>query len=247
MEQMAVVLSEAQPLSQVERVGDTFVAPSKTFTDVLRSAAWWLPFLILVISGYVLTASIQSKVGWQQLVENEIHASPKLTDQMASQSAEQQARQEGYLTMSFRGGFYAGPVLNLAFVAFSSLILWPTINFGFGGKATYGRVFCVGMYAALPGAISALLASLMLWAGRSADTFTTKSMLGSNPGYYLDTPGALKTFLTSFDLFTLWSLVLLGMGLSVVAQTKRSSGYIAVFGWFVVIVLVRTVAAAINP
>ena len=33
-------------LSQGERVIDTFIAPSKTFTDILRSQSWWLPFLI---------------------------------------------------------------------------------------------------------------------------------------------------------------------------------------------------------
>ena len=33
----------AAGLSQVERVVDTFIAPSKTITDILRSTSWWLP------------------------------------------------------------------------------------------------------------------------------------------------------------------------------------------------------------
>ena len=41
-------MAEVTGLSQVERVVDTFVAPSKTFTDILRSTSWWLPFLLLV-------------------------------------------------------------------------------------------------------------------------------------------------------------------------------------------------------
>ena len=241
-----VLAVEGKPLSQTERVVDTFVAPSKTFVDILRSTSWWLPFLLIVIAGYVLTATVQTKVGWQQLVENEIHASPKLSDQMSSLPPDQLAQRERIMQYSFRGGFYAGPLFNLAFVALASLILWPTINFGFGGSATYGKVFAVGMYSALPGAISALLAAIMLFAGRSPETFTTQTLLGSNPGYYIDTPGALKSFLSSFDLFTLWTLVLLAIGLSIVARTKRSAGYIAVFGWFVVIVLFRTAMAAVN-
>ena len=36
-------------LSQMERVVDTFVAPKKTFTDILRSTSWWLPFLLMVL------------------------------------------------------------------------------------------------------------------------------------------------------------------------------------------------------
>ncbi len=237
---------EGTSLSQMERVIDAYIAPSKTFTDIFRSRSWWLPFLLIVLAGYLLTATVQTKVGWQQLVENEIHANPKLSDQMGALPADQLATRERIMQYSFRGGFYAGPLFNLAFVAFAALILWPTINFGFGGSATYGRVFCVGMYAALPGILSAVLAAVMLWAGRSPETFTTTSLLGSNPGYYINTPGALKTLLTSLDVFTLWTLALLGMGLSIVARTKRSAGYLAVFGWFIVIVLFRTALAAVN-
>ena len=237
---------EGKPLSQGERVVDTFVAPSKTFTDVLRNASWWLPFLLLVIGAYALTGAIQTKVGWQQLVENEIHANPKLSDRLASAPPDQAATQQKIMRGSIQGGFYAAPFLNLGFVALAALVLWGTINFGFGGKATYGRVFCVGMYAALPGVISALLAAVMLFAGRSPESFTTQTMLGSNPGYYLETPGALKTFLTSFDIFTLWTAVLMSIGLAIVAGTKRSAGYLAVFGWFVLILLFRTAMAAVN-
>lgn len=245
MPEQAVAV-EASSLSQAERVVDTLTAPSKTFTDILRSASWWLPFLIIAIAGYILTATVQTKVGFQQLVENEIHANPKLADRMSSLPPEQVATQQKMMQYSFRGGFYAGPLFNLGFVALAALVLWMTINFGFGGSATYGRVFAVGMYSALPGAISALLTAVMLFAGRSPETFTMQTMLGSNPGYYIDTPGALKTFLSSFDLFTFWSMVLLAIGLSLVAKTKRSAGYFAVFGWFVVIVLVRTAIAAVN-
>ena len=241
-----VLAVEGAPLSQTERVVDTFVAPSKTFTDVLRSASWWLPFLLILIASYTLTAAIQTKVGWPQLVENEIRSNPKLADRTASFTPEQVAKQQSVMRYSMQGGFYAAPLLNLLFVAISALVLWGTINFGFGGSATFGRVFCVGMYAALPGAISALLAAIMLFAGRSPEGFNTQAMLGSNPGYYIDTPGALKTFLSSLDIFTLWTAVLLSIGISIVARTKRSAGYIAVFGWFVLIVLFRTAMAAVN-
>lgn len=240
------IAAETKPLSQGERVTDTFVAPSKTFDDVLRNASWWMPFLIIVLASYFLTAAIQSKVGWAQLVQNEIHANPKLSDKLASIPPEQIATQQKVMLYSFQGGFYAAPVLNLLFVTISALVLWATINFGFGGSATFGRLFCVGMYAALPGAISALLAGIMLFAGRDPEGFTTQTLLGSNPGYYFETPGALKTFLTTLDVFTIWTLVLLSIGVSIVGRTKRSSGYFAVFGWFVLILLVRTAMAAIN-
>ena len=39
------------------------------------------------------------------------------------------------------------------------------------------------------------------------------------------------------DLVTIWTLMLMGMGIAAVAGVKRNQGYMAVFGWWMVIVL----------
>ncbi len=62
----------APPLSQVERVVDTFVAPSKTFTDILRNQSWWLPFLLIVVIGYGFVFTVDKHVGWDQVLENSL-------------------------------------------------------------------------------------------------------------------------------------------------------------------------------
>jgi len=40
-------------------------------------------------------------------------------------------------------------------------------------------------------------------------------------------------------------MIVLGIGLAIVARTKRSSGLIAVFGWWFLIVIIKTAFAAI--
>ncbi len=59
----AVVGGQGAGLSEVERVVDTFVAPSKTFTDILRSTSWWLPFLLLVVVSFGTTVVVEKQVG----------------------------------------------------------------------------------------------------------------------------------------------------------------------------------------
>src|ERR1700677_1450095 len=49
-------------LSQVERVVDTFIAPTKTFTDILRSTTWWLPFLLAVLVTLAVAFAIDKQV-----------------------------------------------------------------------------------------------------------------------------------------------------------------------------------------
>ena len=57
---------------------------------------------------------------------------------------------------------------------------------------------------------------------------------------------ALYALASSLDVVTIWCLVLMGMGLATVAGVKRSSGYIAVFGWWAIIILIGVGFAAIQ-
>ncbi len=47
---------------------------------------------------------------------------------------------------------------------------------------------------------------------------------------------AIYSLATSIDIITIWTLVLVGIGTATVAGVKRSSGYIAAFGWWILVV-----------
>src|SRR5258708_7913088 len=78
------------PLSQGERVVDTFIAPSKTFTDILRDQSWWLPFVIIVIIGYGFIFTVEKRVGWEQVMENGMKINASQADQVNNAPAAQQ-------------------------------------------------------------------------------------------------------------------------------------------------------------
>lgn len=135
--------------------------------------------------------------------------------------------------------FIANPVLVLAGVAVLSGGLWATINFVFGGRAKYGSIFTVWMYAGLPGIIKPLLGAIAIFAGVAPESFNIKNYAPTNIGAFLDplaTNKAIYTLATSLDAVTIWTLVLLGMGTAMVAGIRRSSGYFAVFGWWALFV-----------
>jgi hypothetical protein len=136
--------------------------------------------------------------------------------------------------------FYVIPLIAFIANAVIAGVLLATINFGFAGKATFWEVFAVAWYAGLPGLIKVLLGIASLLAGLAPESFNSQNFSGTNIGYYLppDSNKALLSLATSFDLITIWTLVLSSIGLAIVARTKRSSGYIAVFGWWILIVLI---------
>jgi hypothetical protein len=129
-----------------------------------------------------------------------------------------------------------------------SLVLMATINFGFGGRAKFSEIFAVSYYAWLPEILRAILGTIVIYSGMAPESFNIKNFAPTNLGAFLDpveTNKALYTLATWLDAVTIWRLVLLGMGIAIVAGTKRSSGYIAVFGWWVLMLLIAVGWAAV--
>ena len=71
-----------QSLSQVERVVDTFIEPSKTFNDIKRNRSWWLPFVILAVLGYVFCGVAVQHVGWESLTTNVLKSQPRNAERL---------------------------------------------------------------------------------------------------------------------------------------------------------------------
>src|ERR1700677_2676208 len=110
------------PLSQVERVIDIFVAPSKTFNDILRSSSWWLPWLLGVLVTLGFGLAIQQKIGWNKTYTNILlQSSQAQQDRLAQLPADQQAKQKAIGASVVQYVFWATPVLSLLFAAIAAV------------------------------------------------------------------------------------------------------------------------------
>jgi hypothetical protein len=233
----------------MQRVTGIFSAPSKTFEDIKRgNRSWWMPWVIMAVVGYLFFAAVTTKVGMQTVVDNQSKLmSESQQEKMAQMPPEQRAITAKWTLYVTEGVFVASPIFVLVVAAIVSLVLWGTINFVFGGKASFGAVFAVWFFANLPSIFKSLLGIIVIFAG-STETFNIKNFAPTNAGAFLsatETNKAIYALATSLDIVTIWSLFLMGMGIAIVAGVKRSSGYIAAFGWWAIIVLVGVGWAAI--
>jgi hypothetical protein len=237
-------------LTQWERVKNAFTAPSKTFEEIRNGhRSWWLPLVIYTVFAYMLFAVVVSRIGIQQVVDNQIHLSPNTEARLAQATPEQRETSNKFSVGLTEAAFIANPVFVIAGVALMSLGIWGTINFAFGGRATFGGIFAMWMYATLPSVIKSFLGMITILAGMAPESFNIKNMAPTNLGAFLDpieTNKALYSLASSIDIVTIWTLILLGMGTSIIAGTKRSSGYIAIFGWWTVFVLVSAGIAVVT-
>ena len=95
---------EPAPLSEVQRLVDVFIAPSKTFTDLRRSAMWWAPFVIIAIIGFLFIYTVDQKVGFRKVVDNQLELQPKQAERIENMPADQREKVMGSRSQ-LRGSF----------------------------------------------------------------------------------------------------------------------------------------------
>jgi hypothetical protein len=245
MSDAVTVESSGPGLSQVERVVDTFVAPSKTFKDILRSTSWWLPFLLMVLISFGSAAVVEKQVGWERVAENQIHQNPKQEEAMANLTPEQRASRMQVTGKIYRYSSFGAFIFILVFVAIFALIYWASFNFGLGAKTTFGQMFAVCMYAGLPRLLTGLLSILTLLFGNSADSYDMRNPVGTNLAYFMPDSGpALKAALSFFDVIGLWNLLLLIIGTAIVAKVSTGKAAAVVVGWWILGLLISVGIAA---
>ncbi|NYF78789.1 YIP1 family protein [Granulicella arctica] len=237
----------AAGLSQVERVVDAFVSPSKTFTDILRNTSWWLPFLLAVVMSIAGAVVIDKQVGFATVVQNTMHDSPKQEEKLAGLEPNQRAAQLHGMSIVYRYTTYASPIFILLITAIGSLVLWASFNFVLGAQTTYGQMFAVWMYASLPRLLSSVLMMITLLFGGNAEAFNAKNPVGTNLGFYLpDAALWLRTLLGFFDVIGIWVLVLMVIGTAIVAKVKRGQAIAVVVGWWALVLILSVGIAAVS-
>lgn len=245
--QTDLALDPAAPrLSQAERVIDTFIAPSKTFTDILRgNTSWWLPVILLFFGSIALGLTVQKQVGFERAYVNDLHNSPAQEERINQMPPAQRATTLAFSAKITQGFTYGFPITLMIGFAIYSLILWAAFNFGLGAQTTFWQVYAVSWYAALPYLITTLLTILTLIFGNSAEAYEYRNPVGTNLAFYLpDAAPALKALLSGFDIIKLWSLALQVIGMAIISRKSMAVSAAIVVGWFVLVLAISAGAAA---
>lgn len=233
-------VAQAAPLSEAARVINTFVAPSRTFTDLRRSASWWLPFLISAIVSLAFVYVADQRVGFRKIAENQLRAQPKQADQverMAADQREKNMQTRTVITKAISYGFFGFILIWYVIVA---AVLLATLKFGLSAEVKFKTLFALVIYSSLPGILKAILAMVSLLAGVAGDAFTFQNPVATNPGYFVDpaTNPVLYGFLSSFDVFAIWTMILAAIGITCISKVKMGTAFAVVFGWFGILVLI---------
>jgi len=239
-------VAEVAPLSEPARVLNTFFAPSKTFTDLRRSASWWLPFLISAIVGAMFVYVVDQRVGFRKVVENQMRIQPKQAERMDRLPSDQREKAMQQQTGFWRVLSYASPLTGLLYYLIIASVLFGTFKFAASADIRFKTMYALVVFAWLPAIFVYLLAILSLLAGVSSDGFLIQNPAATNLGVVVDPTSSpvLYALLSSVDILTFWSLALMAIGVTCISKVKRGTAFAVVFGWFGFWILIKIGLAA---
>jgi hypothetical protein len=226
--------TEPAPLSEGARIVNTFIAPSKTFTDLRRNASWWGPWLLISIFALLFIYSMDRQIGFEQISKNEVAHSSR-ADQFEKLPADQQERQLRISSAFVRYLSYGIPVTILLFFAITTVVLWATFKFGAGADVSFKTAYAIIFYASLPGIIGSILGAISMFAGVDPEGFNVNNPVATNPAYFMDraTNKFLYGMASGLDVIVIWTIVLMGIGFSCTSKVKRTTAIAIVAGWYV--------------
>ncbi len=242
-----VPAADQPPLSEPARILNTFVSPASTFADIRRNQSWWVPWVLLSLMSLAFVFVMGQKIGFDQIMRNEIAKKPAQVEQLEKLSPEDRDRrmEVGAKITSYFS--YASPLFQLVAALIIAGIFLAIFNFGAGAEITYSQSLAIVMYGFLPFLLSTLLAIVSLLVGVDAEGFNVRNPVATNPAYFMNPLEHKFVYglLTAVDVFSIWVVVLLGIGYSSVSKIKRSTAILIVLATFLVYKLGAAAIAAL--
>jgi hypothetical protein len=239
----------APALSQGQRIINTFIAPSKTFTDIQKNSSWWVPWLISALVALAFAVVVGQKMDFRRLVEQQIEQSPRAQKQMEQVPAAQRETIMNFQATAFKVGFYGSPVILLLASLFIALVLWAIFAFGFGSDIGFGRSLAVVFYAGLPTTIfSILLTASILFSPDPNNINILNNPMPTTPAFFMDPAGNkfLYALVSGIEVFKIWWVVLMGLGFAYAVPNRKPSSGTAITTMFVLYGLLVLAGAALK-
>jgi hypothetical protein len=221
------LLPEAEPqpkgLGEGSRLTGVFFEPAKTFADVAERPGFWVPLILIMVFSLSYMVLFGQHVGWERMIRHQTEMSSR-SAQMSPEQREQGIQMGLKVAPIFA---YVGVLLGVPL----GTLIWAAVLLGIvkgmmSAQVRLKQVFAIICYSGMPGLIMVLLAIAVMFL-KPPDDFNLQNPLVFNPGAFMDpttTSKFLYSLASSLDLFRLWQLVLIGIGLKAAGGKTLSMG-----------------------
>jgi len=231
----ATSLPASSGLSLPARFWGILASPRETSADVVARPRWFgMAALVLVVTGLCVGAFFFTQVGQTAFLDQAVEQARTAGREIPEAQWAVTQKMAGYMWLIYPvATVVLGPVMWLVVTG----ILFAVFNAAMGGTATFRQLFAVFVHSTAVTVVQQLFVWPMNYVRETMSSAT-------NLGVFLpmlEEGSFLAKFLGMIDLFLVWWVVVLAIGLGVLF--KRKTGPIAA-GLFVVYGVIAVIVAA---
>jgi hypothetical protein len=201
-----------------ERIAGVLFSPAETFADIARRPDILWPLLIIIIIGYATTFVMMPRMDMDAAFAEQ---EAQMRKQNMSDADIERAQNIGKGFMKVMT--FVGPAVGVLWYLVVAVVLWGACRM-MGGQGDFKQAFSATLYAWMPLIIFGIILTIVAVARGSIDPTQMATAVKSNPAFLVDMKEqpVLASFLATFDIFTIWTVVLLVFGFSALSRLSKA-------------------------
>ena len=230
--------------SVFQRIVGVLFAPAETFEDIARKPDVLVPLLLFVLIGYATTFITIPRMNLDSVIEQQHEAMRAKNPQMTDKDFEPIDR----MTQAFSKVMgWIGPLIGVVMYVIIAAIFLLAFRM-FGGQGTFQQSLSATLYGWIPLLLFSIILTAVIAIRGTFDPLTMATIVKSNPAFLVEMKDhpVLFSLLSSFDLFTIWTLVLFSFGYAAMSKFSRAKSAVIVFATYFGWVLVKVGFAALG-
>lgn len=226
------------------RLFAVLISPARTFQSIAQRPTWAVPLVVMM----VLSATV-GFLTWQRVDTDDMtRPMREAIEQRQGRTPSEEELQQGAAIQ--RGVAYgcSAVVPPIAYLL-SALVLMAALKIA-GGEIGFKTSFAVTLHGLMPWAIAALLTLPVVLTRDSLglQEAQMQTVLASSAAAFApeDAGQVLIAVLSSFDVFSFWSIALLTLGFSIAARVSRGKAAVVVITLWLVWLAAKVGLAALG-
>ena len=221
---------EEKPMGGASKIMNTFFEPRKVFESLKIKPTWLVPFIIAALLGIGFFYYTYPFIMAQQV--EKIQENERIPEEQKERIIERMTERDH------------PPIWQLSFAPIGTLLsfvvvaaaLFFVFNVLLGGDSNYRRVLSVYSYSSLIAIPAMIVKFPLIMMKENLNVQTSLALLLS--------PNTKDSFLyrvfSSFDIFTIWQVILVSMGLGVIYKYATKKAFTAVFILWIIWILAKS-------
>jgi hypothetical protein len=206
--------STPAPKSLVARIIGIVVSPKETFQSVVAYPKWFgvLALSALLVSGFA-ALPLTTEAGRQAALDKQVQTIQSFGGQVNDEMYSRMEKQAAIMPYTAAAG---GFVFSIVIATIFAGILFAIFNAALGGEASFKQVYSVSVHAGIISVLGGVFGGIVNYFRQRMDNITNLGSLLP----MLPEKSFIANFLGAIDLFLVWWLIVLAIGLAVLYRRR---------------------------